>query len=153
MVSKKSTGLSAEARRQLEQELVQLREQRVTNAPPPGEQRGVGDSADQADLLERAEAAAYLDRRIAEVTELLTYGDETVSSFPDGTAVTLRFEDGSEDILHVVAVIGEDTGADGFTMESPLGKALEGHQPGDTITYRPPRGPVTATIVAIEPPD
>ncbi|WP_158887565.1 GreA/GreB family elongation factor [Amycolatopsis anabasis] len=152
MESTERAPLSADARRQLETELAQLRQQRAATAPGLGELGGPGDSADQADVLERAEVAAWLDRRIAEVTDILARGYPVESGFADGTKITLRFDDGSEDTLRIVAVAGGEGGGSSVTADSPLGQALQGHKAGDTITYRTPGGQLSATVVSIKPP-
>jgi transcription elongation GreA/GreB family factor len=71
---------------------------------------------------------------------------------PDGTTVTIRFADGDEDTLHVVAVPGGDADDSVLTSDSPLGLALVGAKAGDEISYRTPGGKTTATVVAISPP-
>lgn len=144
-----ATGeLSTGARTRLEQELEQLREQRAALAPRLSEE-SLGDSADQADMLERAETAAWLDRRMHEIQELLRGGfpgaDE--SGLPAGTKVKLRFADGTVDTLRVVTIAeeaGEEEAA--LTADSPLGQAITGHRTGDTISYRTPGGETTAKI-------
>ncbi|OQO89893.1 nucleoside diphosphate kinase regulator [Saccharomonospora piscinae] len=144
-------GLSPATRARLERELEQLRQQRAALAPRLGDDP-LGDSADQADLLERAEVASRLDRRISEVTDLL-HGAATVepeTGLPSGTRVTLRFDDGSTEDMLVVGVADEaedDTST--LTADSPLGHAIADHQEGDTITYRTPRGEATADIVSL----
>jgi transcription elongation GreA/GreB family factor len=37
-------------------------------------------------------------------------------------------------------------------MHSPLGRALSGHQPGDTIGYATPEGPVRAELIDLRLP-
>lgn len=145
-----TTGaLSRAARERLEQELTQLREQRSALAPRLSEE-SLGDSADQADMLERAETAAWMDRRIHEIDEILRGGgtprDE--NGLRPGTKVKLRFDDGSVDTLRVIGIAeeaGDDVDAT-ITADSPLGQAITGHRKGDTISYRTPRGDASATI-------
>jgi transcription elongation GreA/GreB family factor len=43
----------------------------------------------------------------------------------------------------------EDTA---LTMHSPLGRALTGHRPGDTITYSTPDGRAHAILLDLRPP-
>ncbi|GAA1942321.1 hypothetical protein GCM10009754_07150 [Amycolatopsis minnesotensis] len=142
--------LSAQARRELEEELTRLRAQRASNASPQDERGMAGDSADQADVLERSEHLAWLDRRITEISELLTYGPADNGFFPDGTTVKLKYEDGSEETLRLMTVAGEDGE---LTADSPLGKALQGRAKGDKISYQTPGGTLTATVLALDPPD
>jgi transcription elongation GreA/GreB family factor len=152
MVASAHYGLSPEARQQLERELAALRAQREAMSPRPGEQDRTGDAADQAGFLERAEGAAWLDRRIAEMQALLEHGGVNDSLLPEGTLVKLRFSDGDEETLRVFAVPRDDADGSTLTSDSPLGRALVGHKAGDEITYRTPRGQTKATILSIEPP-
>ncbi|WP_410655869.1 GreA/GreB family elongation factor [Amycolatopsis sp. lyj-112] len=152
MVTTGDNGFSPAARRQLEKELADLRAQRDAMAPIVGEQERTGDAADQAEVLDRAEAAAYLDRRISDVAAKLEHGGRTKGLLPDGTTVTLRFAPGDEDEFHIVTIPGEDSDAFAVTSDSPLGLALVGAKEGDDIKYRTPRGEATATVVTLKPP-
>ncbi|ACU95907.1 MAG TPA: GreA/GreB family elongation factor [Actinopolymorphaceae bacterium] len=148
-------GLSPATRSRLERELEQLRKQRAELLPRLGEDP-LGDSADQADLVERSEVVSRLDRRINEVVDLLhgQISTESEGGLPSGTKVTLRFDDGSVEDMVVVGVAAEADEDDTSTLtaDSPLGQALAGHQEGDTVTYRTPKGEVTAEIVKLTPP-
>ncbi|GAA4551471.1 GreA/GreB family elongation factor [Amycolatopsis samaneae] len=150
MVISGDKGLSAATRRQLEKELDSLRAQRAALSPQPGELERTGDAADQADVIDRAEAAARLDRQIADLSAKMEHGAANSSLVPDGTKVSLRFDDGDEETLQVVTVPGEDP--DAVTSDSPLGLALVGAKEGDKVTYRTPRGEITVTVVKLTPP-
>jgi transcription elongation factor GreA len=153
MVTSAQHGLSPKARQQLERELTDLRQQRSASATGLADHDRGGDAADQADLLEHAEMAARLNRRIAEIEAILEHGLPNGSLLPDGTVVTLRFADGDEDTLTVASIPGQDADVSTLSADSPLGSALIGHQAGDEISYRTPAGETKATIVAIGPPD
>jgi transcription elongation factor GreA len=145
-------GLSPATRARLEQELAQLGEQHSALAPRFGEE-SLGDSADQAEMLERAETAAWMERRIHEIRELLTGGSSTEYAVAPGTEVKLRFSDGSEDTMRIIAIAEEAVDdADALTLDSPLGQAVAAHGPGDTITYRTPQGDTSAEILEMTPP-
>ncbi|MEV6896346.1 GreA/GreB family elongation factor [Amycolatopsis sp. NPDC051372] len=151
MVISGDKGLSEAARRQLEKEIAGLRAQRAALAPQPGEQERTGDAADQADVIDRAEAAARLERQISDVAAKLEHGAYNSNLLPDGTRVSLRFADGDEEVLNVVTIPGEDL--DSLTSDSPLGLALVGAKAGDKITYRTPRGEASATVIELTPPE
>lgn len=150
MVISGDKGLSAATRHQLEKELGSLRAQRAALAPQPGDLERTGDAADQADVIDRAEAAARLDRQIADLSAKLEHGRSNSSLMPDGTRVSVRFADGDEATLQVVTLPGDDP--DAVTSDSPLGLALVGAKEGDEITYRTPRGETTVTVLALTPP-
>jgi transcription elongation factor GreA len=42
-------------------------------------------------------------------------------------------------------------GADVISPSSPLGEALDGAEAGSTITYEAPHGPLTVTVIRVEP--
>lgn len=155
-MTSKVPELSTTARQQLERELEQLRHQRASTVAPVGEEDAAGDSADRADLLQRAETAAWLDRRIAEVTDLLAgrgpaRAEPDDAALPEGTNVTVRFGDGEEETLRVVSLAAAED-LDVVTRDSPLGKALSSSAVGDTVTYRTPVGDQSVTVLAIAPP-
>ncbi|RZQ65352.1 GreA/GreB family elongation factor [Amycolatopsis suaedae] len=155
-----ASNLSPAARERLEDELARLREQRSSQALNLREEDPVGDSADQAGLLERAETTAWIDRRIREITDMLTHGESPEAAarregqLPDGTTVKLRFSDGEEETMRVVAFADETTEDDvtALTADSPLGRALIGKSKGDTITYRTPRGEQSAKVLSLNLP-
>lgn len=97
------------------------------------------DSGDQADLLERSDDLARIDRRITKIGRLLTDLDAAHDphDLPDGTVVALRFQDGIVITFRVVAITEEastDHQDEVLTADSPLGRALAGRCAGDTIT-------------------
>lgn len=143
-----TSNMNSATRSRLEQELEQLREQRAALAPKLSEE-SLGDSADQADMLERAGSVAWMDRRIYEIEELLRDGiaPGEEGDLPAGTKVKLRFDDDTVETLKVIT-IAEEAGEEDATLtpESPLGQAITGHRTGDTITYRTPGGEATAKI-------
>ena len=132
------SGLSAQTRQRLEQELAGLRVRHHDLDEALSDTDGVDDRGDRAKRLELADDLARLSARIREISEVLA-GRVRPSSedvLPEGTQVIVRFGNGSTDTMTVVTV-PEDT-AETLTRDSPLGRALVGAQPGDTITYLGP---------------
>jgi transcription elongation factor GreA len=146
------SGLSAQTRQRLEQELAGLRVRHRHLGEALSDTDGVDDRGDQAKRLELADDRARLSARIREITEVLAGRVKPSSEdvLPEGTQVIVRFADGSTDTMTVVTVL-EDI-AETLTRDSPLGRALVGAQPGDTITYSGPDGTVVADVLAIRPP-
>lgn len=155
------TGLSAEARHRIEQELARAREQRrglaAQLAGEDPQDPDVHDRGDAAVQLEGQADLARMGRRIEELERLLA-GPGALDSPPglaDGTVVTLRFPDGDEATFRVVT-IPEQARADDqdevLTAGSPLGQALVGRSTGDTITYQGPDGDLRAEVVALRMP-
>jgi transcription elongation factor GreA len=151
----------AATRNRLKQELARVSDERRNLAAAlagedPQDPTG-GDSGDQADLLERSDDLARIDQRITEIGHLLTDVDtpHDPQDPPDGTVVTLRFQDGIVATFRVVSITEEapaDHQDDVLTADSPLGRALAGRCAGDTITYSIPDGEARAQVIDVQPP-
>lgn len=145
------------ANARLEQELARLRTERRERATGlAGEDPAdpvVGDSGDQAQALEGDADLARIDRRIDELQHLIASPDANEQvGLPDGAVVTLRFPGGDVSTLRVVTIVEEAGTDEVVTSDSPLGRALAGHRPGDTITYAGPDGDLQAELVDLKPP-
>lgn len=120
------------------------------------DQDTVGDHADAAEAIQRANNVAAIDIRIRELDWLLDGGiavAEPPGTLPDGTELTLRLPTGGVVDLRVVAVVEQTLAAENdatLTAGSPLGQALAGHQPGDTVTYSTPQGEEQVELLAIK---
>ncbi|MFF2098577.1 GreA/GreB family elongation factor [Streptomyces sp. NPDC058202] len=145
--------ISETARQALEQELADLRTERATvHATLRGSDADVGDRADEADELQRADDERRLDDRIRDITTRLRQAD--VAGPPPtglvgvGSTVTVRFGDGTVETVQ----IGETAVAqDGtlVTSDGPLGRALLGRRPGDTVAFDAPDGEESAEVVSL----
>ncbi|MEU9736713.1 GreA/GreB family elongation factor [Streptomyces sp. NPDC048002] len=145
--------ISAEARRALEEELADVRAERQTVAVTlQGSSDSVGDSADQADELQRADELRRLDVRIEDITlrlrQAATAGPPPTGAVGVGSTVTVRFEDGSEQVVSI-GEVAESLDQNLVTADSPLGGALLGHRVGDTVGYDTPGGRESATVVSL----
>ena len=154
-------GESEGTRARLRDELAVLRERRDALSAGFREQAGeVGDRGDEAGALETGDEINMIDERIRHLTALLEGGVDRAQAgggpqVPDGTAATLRFDDGTEQAVRVVAIVEEappDQESSAVTADSPLGRALVGHRSGDAINYTTPAGDVRAQIVSLELP-
>ncbi|MFD0403607.1 GreA/GreB family elongation factor [Kitasatospora sp. NPDC059811] len=143
--------ISAEALRAVQEELAELRAER---AKVVGTLRGedVGDRADAADELQRADDVARLDERIAElearVREGAAAGPPSTEVVGVGSTVTVRFADGVEETVEVaeLAEVREETLV---TADSPLGRALLGRHAGETVNYEAPNGAASAVVLSV----
>jgi transcription elongation factor GreA len=117
----------------------------------------VGDSADEADELQRADGLRRLDDRVSGITTRLRQADPAgpppTGLVGVGSTATVRFSDGTVETVQIgdtAAVLDRTL----VTVGSPLGRALLGHRPGDTVNFRAPDGPESAVPVSLgEPPD
>jgi transcription elongation factor GreA len=117
-----------------------------------GDTTEVGDRADQADELRRADRLDRLDRRIGDITERLRQAELAGPAATDavgvGSTVTVRFPDGSQETLRV-GEVAEALDQMLVTAGSPLGRALLGRRPGESVHYDTPDGRATAVVVSI----
>ncbi|MGW5636090.1 GreA/GreB family elongation factor [Streptomyces sp. NPDC003832] len=145
--------IGAEARRALKEELADARAERQTVATTlQDSSEPVGDSADQADELQRADELRRLDARIDDLALRLrqsaTAGPPPSGVVGVGSTVTVRFEDGSQQVLSI-GEVAESPDQNLVTADSPLGGALLGHHVGDTVGYDTPGGRENATVVSL----
>jgi transcription elongation factor GreA len=151
-----STVLSDQARERIGAESAQLRQRRERLLGDlEADEDTRGDRGDAADEIQLAEQLEFLDRRIADLDDLL-HCAASVSAremLPDGAEVTLRFPDGQVATMRVISEVEQipvDEHDESLTGDSPLGLALAGHQPGDTVTYSTPEGQQRVELVAVK---
>jgi transcription elongation factor GreA len=150
------TTSSDHARRALTEELEVLRSRRREFADGLDSDDFPGDRADQADAIERLSELQSIERRIDEVTRLLANGIDSEAPSPSGevsvgSIVTLRYPDGTTDVLRVGTVVEADD-ATVVTADSPLGVALLGRSAGQDIDWSTPTGQREARVVQVSQP-
>jgi transcription elongation GreA/GreB family factor len=118
----------------------------------------IGDHGDAAEAIQRADELVVLGDRINELDRRLRTGSshsKDSETLPGGTEVTLRFPDGEVVTMHVISIVEETPvgrEAETLTARSPLGQALAGRQPGDTVTYTTPQGENQVELIAVKLP-
>jgi transcription elongation factor GreA len=157
-----SSGLADAARTNLAAELARLRQRHHRLETEVKNDRGmIGDHGDAAEAIQRADELVVLTDRIHELDRRLLAGPSDFTgadgseALPGGTEVTLRFPDGEVVTMHVISIIEETpAGREGETLtaRSPLGQALAGHQPGDTVTYSTPQGQSQVELIDLKLP-
>jgi transcription elongation factor GreA len=76
----------------------------------------------------------------------------SVEKVEAGTLVEVRMEGDDETSTYLIGSIEErGTGYDVMSPGSPLGRALLGHTPGETVTYQAPAGSFAVEIIAVRP--
>ena len=154
-----STDLAAAARENLAAELERLRQRRHNLEIEVKNDRGmVGDHGDAAEAIQRADELVVLTDRINELDRRLKAGPPSTDAsqeLPGGTEVTVRFADGEVVTMHVISIVEETPvghESETLTAGSPLGQALAGHQPGDTVTYSTPQGQSQVELISVKLP-
>lgn len=111
--------------------------------------REEGDLRENAGYHAAKDEQGHMEGRIRQLEHLLDNAE-----IVEGVAVYTVVYDGDSDDMAERYVIGnmeEDVdGADVISPVSPLGQALEGADPGATITYEAPTGSLTVRVLAVE---
>jgi transcription elongation factor GreA len=158
-VSEQVQSAADAARANLAAELDRLRQRRAALEAEVKNDRGmIGDHGDAAEAIQRADELVVLGDRINELDRRLlagpSYSDKS-ETLPGGTEVTLRFSDGEVVTMYVISIVEETPAgreAETLTARSPLGQALAGRKPGDTVTYSTPQGQSQVELIAVKLP-
>ncbi len=145
--------------------LVKLREELddLVNRRRPEIVRAIQQAREEGDLRENAgyDAAkhdqGFIEARIREIEQLLRSVDvisSDQSAGPDGAVVrlgsTVTVEiDGVQETYTIVGHVEAKPREGRISNESPVGRALLGHRPGQTVTIQTPSTTMSANIVSI----
>ncbi len=126
-------------------------ERRLSNIPPQvGPDASGSDTPDSAAIAEWLRDTDALDRRLAAVREAVNAAEIVAG---DTTAVIGRevrvADDGQEDTFRLVIPGAGDPASGAISISSPLGSALVGAGPGETVEFETPAGTRSVTIIAI----
>jgi len=115
-----------------------------------------GDLSENADYTAAKEEQAFLEGRIMELEKVL---HDVIIIEPQVTAqdgvtigsrVIVQEEDFPPDEYHLVGPQEADPPGGRISYESPIGKALLGHHPGDTIEVVTPAGQIHLKIIELK---
>jgi transcription elongation factor GreA len=113
--------------------------------------RGHGDLSENFEYHAAKNEQGLLERQITILRAKLDNADVIdTSELADGTAmvgsrVVIEDEDGER----MEVVISSAGGADAVSPESPMGRAIYGAVPGDTVTVKAPGSSWTARVVSV----
>ncbi len=116
-----------------------------------------GDIRENADYDAAKTEQGHNEARIRQLEAILktaVVGEAAASDkVAAGTLVEVMMEGDDETSTYLIGSIEErGTGYDVISPGSPLGKALLGHRPGETVTYDAPAGNFEVTIIAVRRP-
>jgi len=118
------------------------------------EAQEAGDVIDNAAYEDAKNEQARLEGRIIELEQILAKAkliDRVQSDVATlGSVVRLAINDGREVQYTIVGAFEADPSAKRISNESPVGKALLGHKPGDMVMVSTPGGVKEYTILAVE---
>jgi transcription elongation factor GreA len=147
--------LSPERQREITEELESLRTSgRKDVAERLKAAKELGDLSENSDYHEAREEQARLETRIAELEEILRHAvivrrSESVGTVRVGSNVKVKRN--GEKLSYTIVGSSESRPAEGLiSNESPVGQALLGKKPGDSVKVRTPGGEVEYEILSIE---
>ncbi len=150
-----STKLSREAHDRLRAEFDDLYTRgRVDIARKIEAAREMGDLSENGDYHAAKEEQGRMDGRMKQIMLILDKAEVVdnvdTSEVSAGSVVEIRYEGDDDTEKYLVGSIEERRdGLDVVSAESPLGAALLGHKPGETVTYQAPGGILKVDIVSI----
>jgi transcription elongation factor GreA len=151
------THLTRETHERLQAELDDLTTRgRVEIAQAIEAARALGDLSENADYHAAKDSQGKMETRIRQLQAMLGSavivegGSNETGVVAAGTVVTLRYE-GDDDLERYLVGSIEERRDDASVVSpgSPLGQALMGRRPGDTVEYEAPGGMLKVVIVDV----
>lgn len=155
-MSEKEYYITKEKREDLEEELEYLTtEKRKEIADTLEHARSRGDLSENAEYHEARQQQAELEERIREIKYILKNAEIVSHRKSDtiqiGSTVELRKKHHSKtQDFQIVGSEESDMLEGRISYTSPLGKALLGKKPGDSVTFEAPGGEVTYHVENVE---
>ncbi len=148
--------LTAEGRRELEQELARLEAELPTVSARLGDARAGGnDPAENLDLRDAMDALALLEGRVGELRALLAAAEPIEDNASRdgvvrlGAKVKIRHEDGEEASYLLVSPAEADPRRGRISEESPIGRVLLGRKKNEEVTADTPSGPEKLVVLDV----
>lgn len=150
---KKQYQITAEGKKELEQELQELKSHRGEIADKIANARDFGDLSENAEYDTAREEQGLLETRISEIEDILTSAEIIKSHAKTkvglGSKVDLKF--GSKTATYTVVGSVEADPLEGkISNESPIGTAIVGKKVGEKAMVKTAKGEIEYEIVAIK---
>jgi transcription elongation factor GreA len=119
--------------------------------------RALGDLSENGDYHAAKDAQGKMEARVRQLQAMLEDAKivepsgSASGAVATGSVVGIRYE-GDDDIERYLVGSIEERRADIAVMSpgSPLGQALIGHKPGDSVEYEAPNGKLRVEVVSVE---
>lgn len=156
MEEQKKNLMTEEGKKKLEDELQDLKlVQRPAIAKKIGEAREQGDLSENAEYDAAKDEQGKIEDRITEIEEILKYAvvadtGEDTGKINIGYTVTILEEDDPDEESETYDIVGSnevDVLNGRISNESPVGAAVIGHEPGDSVTVETEAGSFTYKIL------
>ena len=116
----------------------------------------MGDLSENADYKKAKEDQGFLEGRIQELEYILRHATliEENGNHHDtvdvGATVTVQEEEYPPEVYYVVGTTEADPQNGRISNESPIGQAIMGRKPGDTVEVETPAGKINLKILEIK---
>lgn len=155
-MAKLTVRLTAEGRRELEQELARLEAELPTVSARLGDARAGGnDPAENLDLRDAMDALALLEGRVGELRALLAAAEPIEDNASRdgvirlGAKIKIRHQDGEEASYLLVSPAEADPRRGRISEESPIGRVLLGRKKNEEVTADTPSGPEKLVVLDV----
>lgn len=148
---KKAYQITEAGRKELEQELEELKSRRGDIADKIAEARDYGDLSENAEYDSAREEQGLVETRIAEIEDILMNAEIIKARKSNKVQIgsTVELKNGKVVTYTIVGPVEADPINGKISNESPLGIALMGKAVGDNATISTPKGDTTYTVVSI----
>ena len=144
--------LTSDGKKELENELAELKGRRGAIADKIANARDYGDLSENAEYDAAREEQAQTEGRISEIEEILQNADVITvkkgGSIGIGSTVTIKSNERTVEYI-IVGPVEADPLNGKISDESPIGVALHGHKKGDFVSIKTPKGEVNYEIIAV----
>ncbi len=149
---KKIYQITIDGRKELENELVELKGRRLEVAAKIAEARDFGDLSENAEYDVAREEQGIVETRIAEIEDVLLNAEIIKNGGKSKVALgnTVDLKTGAKQVTYsVVGPVEADPLAGKISNESPIGRALFGKKVGDLAVISTPKGEIEYEITKI----
>ncbi|MGV9002274.1 MAG: transcription elongation factor GreA [Candidatus Saccharimonadaceae bacterium] len=149
---KKHYQITAEGKKELELELIELKSRRGGVADKISNARDFGDLSENAEYDAAREEQGLLETRIAEIEEIINNADIIKTSKKSTITLGSRVElkNGAKSVTYTIVGPVEANPLEGkISDESPIGMALYGKKVDDHVTIKTPKGDISYTVVSV----
>lgn len=148
---KKTYQITAQGRKELEEELAVLKARRGDVADKIAEARDYGDLTENAEYDSAREAQGIVETRIAEIEDILQNAAIIKATKGDKVHLgsTVEIENGKNVTYRIVGSVEADPANGKISDESPIGSALMGKVVGDEVSITTPKGTTVYKVLSI----
>ena len=149
---KKLFQITNDGKKDLENELEELKSRRGAIADKIAEARDYGDLSENAEYDAAREEQGLVESRIAEIEDVLLNAEIITTSRSSKVSLGSKVElkTGKKTVnYHIVGPVEADPLEGKISNESPIGVALMGKKVGDIVTITTPKGEIKYEIVKV----